>query len=65
MKRVGECKVHYRASCPINWLLTRNVKSSFKLSGSHRKSAAGSEFWLNFYQIEFEMVARHVCEIVQ
>jgi len=29
------------------------------------KSAAGNELWLNFYQIEFEMVARHVCGIVQ
>lgn len=26
---------------------------------------AGSEFWLNFHQLQFEMVARYPCGIVQ
>ena len=55
-------------NCPpklvIDWKCDKAVSSTVPVP-EMGTSAAGNEFWLNFYQIEFEMVARYLCGIVQ
>lgn len=60
--------MHYQAKLKkkliIDQICDKMVLSSVPVKEMGR-SAAGSEFWLNFYQLDFEMVARCPCEIVQ